>query len=408
MSGAMPAVMTGDVRRHWLLEPETTFLNHGSFGACPIPVLEAQTRLRERLERQPLRFLARDLEDLLDGARAALAAFVGARPEGLAFMPNATAGVNTFLRAFPLAPGDEVVTTTHEYNASRNALSAVAEAAGARVVVAEVPWPLPGPEAVVEAVLAKVGPRTRLCLVDHITSQTALVFPVERLVTELRARGVETLVDGAHGPGMVPLALERLGAAAYTGNLHKWVCAPKGAAFLHVREDWQPRVRPLAVSHGRNSPRTDRSRFRLEFDWTGTDDPSPALCVPEALRFMGSLLPGGWPALMAANREKALAARRRLAARLGTPLPCPDELVGSMACVVLPDTPGAPGWHSPLDLDWVQEALYHRFQVEVPVVPFPAPPRKHVRISAQLYNTAADYERLGDALEAVLRDGRVT
>ncbi|MCI0672393.1 MAG: aminotransferase class V-fold PLP-dependent enzyme [Myxococcaceae bacterium] len=389
-------------RHHWLLETETTFLNHGSFGACPVPVLEAQTRLRERMERQPLRFLARELEALLDEARAVLADFVGARPEGLAFVPNASTGVNTFLRAFPLQPGDEVVTTTHEYNASRNALEVVAAAAGARVVVAEVPWPTPGPEAVLEAVLAKVTPRTRLCLVDHITSQTGLVFPVERLVAELRSRGVETLVDGAHGPGQVPLALERLGAAAYTGNCHKWVCAPKGAAFLHVREDWQARVRPLVVSHGHNSPREDRSRFRLEFDWMGTGDPTSFLCVPEALRFVGGLLPGGWPAVMEHNRTLALRARRRLAERLGTPLPCPDSMVGSMAAVLLPDTAGEPGWHSPLDVDWVQEALDRRFKVEIPVVPFPAPPRKHVRLSAQLYNSLRDYERLGDALEAVL------
>ncbi|MCI0574215.1 MAG: aminotransferase class V-fold PLP-dependent enzyme, partial [Myxococcaceae bacterium] len=359
-------------RHHWLLETETTFLNHGSFGACPVPVLEAQTRLRERMERQPLRFLARELEALLDEARAVLADFVGARPEGLAFVPNASTGVNTFLRAFPLQPGDEVVTTTHEYNASRNALEVVAAAAGARVVVAEVPWPTPGPEAVLEAVLAKVTPRTRLCLVDHITSQTGLVFPVERLVAELRSRGVETLVDGAHGPGQVPLALERLGAAAYTGNCHKWVCAPKGAAFLHVREDWQTRVRPLVVSHGHNSPREDRSRFRLEFDWMGTGDPTSFLCVPEALRFVGGLLPGGWPAVMEHNRTLALRARRRLAERLGTPLPCPDSMVGSMAAVLLPDTAGEPGWQSPLDVDWVQEALDRRFKVEIPVVPFPA------------------------------------
>jgi isopenicillin-N epimerase len=393
------------VKAHWGLDPEFAFLNHGSFGACPRPVLEVQAGLRERLERQPLRFFVRDLEGLLDAARATLAAFLGARPEGLAFVANATAGVNTFLRAFPLAPGDEVLTTSHEYNASRNALTAAAAAAGARVVVADVPFPTPSADAVVEAVLARLTPATRLLLVDHVTSQTGLVFPVERLVALARARGVETLVDGAHGPGMVPLALDRLGAAAYTGNLHKWVCAPKGAAFLHLREDWRPRVRPLVVSHGANSPRTDRERFRLEFDWTGTSDPTAALSVPAALAFMEGLLPGGWPALMAHNRARALAARALVAGRLGTPLPCPDALVGSMAAVLLPDTPGSPGWRSPLDLDWVQEALYHRHKVEVPVIPFPAAPRKHVRLSSQAYNTDGDFERLAEGLLAVLREG---
>lgn len=388
-------------RHHWLLEEGVAYLNHGSFGACPRPVLEAQSRLREALERNPMRFLAREFEERLDAARTELAAFLGADPEGLAFVSNATEGVNTFLRAFPLRTGDEVLVTDHEYNASRNALEAVAQAAGATVVVAHVPWPLESAEAFLEAVLAHVTPRTRLALFDHVTSQTALVLPLERLIPELARRGVETLVDGAHGPGMVPLALDALGAAAYTANCHKWLCAPKGAAFLWVREDWREPVHPLVVSHGRNSPRTDRSRFRLEFDWTGTDDPTAWLCVPEALRFLGALLPGGWPALLAHNRDTALTERARLAKRLGTELPCPDALVGSMACVLLPDR-SARAWTGP-DADPLQTALWQDWRVEIPVTTFP--PGKHVRLSAQLYNGAGDWARLGEALDALLGSG---
>jgi isopenicillin-N epimerase len=349
-----------------------------------------------------MRFLARELEGRLDAARLELAAFLGADAEGLAFVSNATAGVNTFLRAFPLRPGDEVLVTDHEYNSSRNALDAAAQAAGATVVVAHIPWPLASAEAFLEAVLDRVTPRTRLALFDHVTSQTALVLPLDRLIRELSRRGVETLVDGAHAPGMMPLSLDTLGAAAYTGNCHKWLCAPKGAAFLWVREDWRERVRPLAVSHGRNSARTDRSRFRIEFDWTGTVDPTPWLCIPEAIRFLGGLLPGGWPALMAHNRGTALTERARLAERLDTPLPCPDALVGSMACVLLPDRPSGPRGSSPLEGDPVQEALWRDWRIEIPVTTFPAPPRRHVRLSAQLYNGPDDYARLGAALDAVL------
>ena len=203
--------------------------------------------------------------------------------------------MSTVLRSIDFRAGDELLITDHAYNACRNALERAAGAAGARVKVAAVPFPLSGPDAVVEAVLNEVTPRTRLALIDHVTSPTALVFPVARLVAELAARGVDALVDAAHAPGMVPVNLDQTGAAYTTGNFHKWVCAPKGAAFLHVRRDRQRLIHPLVTSHGANSERRDRSRFRLEFDWTGTADPAPYLAVPEALRFLGSLAPGGLP-----------------------------------------------------------------------------------------------------------------
>src|SRR5215217_627763 len=295
--------MSAPFRSHWGLDPEVRFLNHGSYGACPTAVLQKQAELRARMESEPVRFLHREIEPLLDAARATLADFVGADAEDVSFVTNATSGVTTVLRSLRFEPGDELLTTDHEYNASRNALDFVAAQWGVKVVVAKLPWPVTSAQSVVDAVLAHVTPRTRLLLVDHVSSQTALVMPISQLISALREKGIETLVDGAHGPGMVPLSLRTLGAGYYTGNCHKWLCAPKGAAFLHVRRDLQEGLMPLAVSHGRNSPRTDRSRFRLNFDWTGTHDPSAALCVPEALRVMGGLLPGGWPELMAANRS---------------------------------------------------------------------------------------------------------
>ncbi|NBD11569.1 aminotransferase class V-fold PLP-dependent enzyme [Corallococcus silvisoli] len=395
--------MSAPLRSHWGLDPQVVFLNHGSFGACPTAVLQHQSELRARLESEPVRFLGREVEALLDEARAALAAFVGADADDVAFVPNATTGVNTVLRGLRFQPGDELLTTDNEYNASKNALDVACAALGTKVVVAKLPWPVTSPEAVVDAVMAQVTPRTRLLLVDHITSQTALVLPLAELVRRLRERGVETLVDGAHGPGMVPLQLRELGAAYYTGNCHKWLCAPKGAAFLYVRRDLQPALKPLVVSHGHNSPRTDRSRFRLEFDWTGTHDPTPFLCIPTALRVIGGLVPGGWPEVMASNRAKVLAARKRLDARLGNAAPlCPESMVGSMACVALPDGfPERP--EPPLYLDPLHVRLFDAHHIEVPVTPWPRAPRRHLRLSAQLYNTPADYEALGDALEALLR-----
>ncbi|MDQ3263214.1 MAG: aminotransferase class V-fold PLP-dependent enzyme [Myxococcota bacterium] len=387
------------LRGHWSLDPTITFLNHGSFGACPTQVLEAQSALRARMEAQPVRFLVRELEPLLDAAREELARFVGADPSELVFVPNATYGVNSVLRSLRLAPGEELLTTNQEYNASRNALEFVAQQSGARVVVAQVPFPLQHPDQVMEAILAAVTPRTRLLLVDHVTSQTGLIFPIERLVRELDQRGIDTLVDGAHGPGMVPLQLRQLGAAYYTGNLHKWVCAPKGAALLHVRADRQERIRPLAISHGANSPRTDRSRFWVEFDWTGTSDPTAVLCVPQALRTVGGMLPGGWEAVMAHNRSTVLDGRNLLCQALGIASPAPDSMIGALAAVPLPE---GSGHFSALSIDPLQDALLFQEQIEVPIVPWPRPPARLLRISAQLYNTPQEYQRLAEVLPRLL------
>jgi len=383
--------------RHWAIDPEIAYLNHGSFGACPRPVLEAQARWRERMEREAILFFVEDLEDLLAAARSDVAAFVGSDPDDLVFVPNATTGVNTVLRSLDFDSDDELLTTNHEYNACRNALELVAGRWGAKVVVARVPFPVESPDAVVDAVLAKLSPRTRLGLFDHITSLTGMVMPIEKLVGELRGRGIDTLVDGAHAPGMLPLDLAALGSTYYTGNCHKWLCAPKGAAILYVRRDRQPGIRPLAISHGANSTRTDVSRFQLEFGWTGTSDPSPCLCVPEAIRFMRSLLPGGWPELMERNRSLALEARALLCRALGVSPPCPPAMIGALASVPL--APGAYEFTTTaLGFDPIDATLRERYGIEVPVFDCPEGPGGILRISAQIYNTIDQYERLAAAM----------
>ncbi len=385
------------------LDPKLTFLNHGSFGSCPGPVLEFQRRWRDRLERQPVRFFVRELEGLLDAAQTALAEFVGADPENLVFVPNATSGVNTVLRSLRFRRGDELLVTNHEYNACRNALNFVAERSGARVTVVDIPFPLKRSGQIIEAMVDRVTARTRLALLDHVTSQTALVLPIREMIGELSRRGVETLIDGAHAPGMVPLNLRELGATYYTGNCHKWICAPKGAGFLFVAPERQQVIRPLVISHGANSPRTDRSRFLIEFGWTGTCDPTAFLSVPEALRVVGSLLPGGWPEIQRRNRALALAARKVLCRALEMPLPCPDSLIGSLAAVPIPD--GATGGvsKSPLYLDPWQDRLLADRRIEVPIIPWPAPPKRLLRISAQLYNALPQYEALAEALRQITK-----
>lgn len=374
--------------RLWLLDPQVTYLNHGAFGACPIPILELQHRLREQVEREPVRFMERELEPLLDRARQALGEFVGAEARELAFVPNATTGVNAVLRSLYFDSNDELLTTDQEYNACRNALNYVAQRTGAKIVIASVPFPVESPQQVIEAVLKRVTANTKLLLIDHITSQTGLIFPIKALISQLTSSGVEILVDGAHAPGQVPLNLQELGATYYTGNCHKWLCAPKGAAFLYVRSDRQTQIRPLTISHGANAVRQERSRFHLEFDWMGTSDQTPYLCLPEVIGLMGSLMPGGWPELMQRNHDTVLAARQLLCEVLNIAKPCPDEMIGSMASLPIPDG----------EMNALRDALFDQYHIEVPIMPFPAPPKRLIRISAQIYNTLDQYKYLATAI----------
>ncbi len=386
--------------RHWDLDPEVVFLNHGSFGACPRVILERQHELRREMEAQPLRFLYHTLEERIDAAKPRLARFVGCEAEDLVFVPNATAGVNTVLRSLSFAADDELLVTDHEYNASRNALNYVAERHGARIVVASIPFPITNRQQVVDAVLDQVTDKTRLCLIDHVTSPTGVIMPVEEIVHALNERGIETLVDGAHAPGMLPLDLTALGAAYYTGNCHKWLCSPKGSAMLYVRRDRQPCIRPLSISHGANSTRTDRSRFLLEFDFTGTNDFTAWMCVPNAIEFLHSLLPGGFEELRANNHDLALAGRQQLCDVLGTEPPAPDDMIGSLASVILPAS-SQPVLH-PTGSDPMQASLWEQYKIEVPVMRWPHPERRMLRISPQIYNSIEQYDYLAQAVRTLV------
>jgi isopenicillin-N epimerase len=392
------------LRRHWTLDEDVTFLNHGAFGACPRAVVEAAARVRAELEREPVRFFEQLFEPALDRARTEVGAFVGARPQDVAFVPNTTSGVNAILASLELGPGDVILTTDHAYNACKNAVSHVADRRGATVSVVRIPLPLSGPDEVVDRIMDAAGPNVRLALIDHVTSQTGIVFPIARIVRALRERGIETLVDGAHGPGMVPLDVSELGAAYYVGNFHKWVCASKGAAMLWVRPDKQRGIHPTSISHGYASTR-DRSRFLEEFDWTGSADPSAFLSVPDALRFVGGLLPGGWPAIYAHNHALALSARRRLCDALGTAPVVPESMIGSLASVSVPDAP--PGASFLPQSEPLHRVLADQYGIEVPVFVWPSPPKRLLRVSAHLYNTEADYENVARALPLALASGLV-
>lgn len=376
------------------------FLNHGSFGACPQPVRERQNELRKQMEKNPVEFLARNMHNLLEEARQALAKFIGAQSEDLVFVPNATHGVNTVLRSIHFKEGEEIICTNHIYFACANALSFISSLSGVRIVNVPIPFPPRSREDLIDPILSSISSKTRLALIDHITSPTALVFPIEELVREIEGKGIPVLVDGAHGPGMVPLNMDALQASFYTGNCHKWLCAPKGSAFLWVRKDWQKKIRPLAISHLGGDYGPNENPFQVESSWSGTMDFTPYLTIPYALHFLGSLYPGGIEELMKRNHELALYGKKVLVEAFNYELPLPEEFIGSM--VSFPFPPREAPWPLPKGFwDQDQERLFKEFKIEVPVIYWPRPPQRLIRISAQAYNEKWHYDLLKKALKKI-------
>lgn len=389
-------------REHWALDPDVTFLNHGSFGAALRVVLDAQHELRAQMERQPVRFFVRDLPPALAAARRAAAGFVGCGDESFTFVPNTTTGVNVALRSVSLRPEDEIVITSHEYAACRNAAADVARRSGATLRVATFDLPIADPAEVVAAIESQLDENTRIVLIDHVTSQSALVMPLEAIVASVRANtDARIIVDGAHAPGMLDLCVEELGVDFYAGNFHKWVCTPKGSAFLWCRPELLATLEPPLVSHGAGMSFDDEvDRFHFRFAWQGTSDPTPYLCVPVAIDAIGRIS-GSWDEARERNHTLALHGRTLLEEALGVDSLCPASMIGSIAAVKLPDSHG-PAPTSLFDVDPIQDRLLDDHGIEVPIFPFPRPPHRLLRISAQLYNASRDYERLASILPDLL------
>jgi isopenicillin-N epimerase len=377
------------MRDLFLLDPNVIFLNHGSFGACPRPVFEEYQCWQRELERQPVEFLGRRFGELMRQARSALGDFVGADADDLVYVTNATMGLNIVARSLELRPGDEVLATDHEYGALDRTWRFLCARRGAKYIRQPVSAPIRSAEEVIEALWSGVTDRTRVLFISHITSPTAITFPVKPLIDRARARGILTVVDGAHAPGQLDLNLRELGADFYSGNLHKWLMSPKGSAFLFARRERQGRVEPLVVSWGWEAEQPGPSRFVDEQEWTGTRDIAAFLSVPAAIQFQRE---HDWPRVRSDCHRLVQYARRRVSALTGLPPLTPDEpgWFAQMSALPLP----------PCDLDILKLRMYAEFRIEIPVIHWNG--RHFVRISIQGYNTQAEVERLLAALSILL------
>jgi isopenicillin-N epimerase len=382
--------MSESLKSLFLLDPNVIFLNHGSFGACPQPVFDDYQRWQRELERQPVEFLARRSHGLLAEARAALAGQLGAEADDLVFFPNPTTAVNMVGRSLGLGPGDELLTTDHEYGAMERTWRYLAGRRGFTIVRQPIPLPLASPGDFVERFWAGVTERTRAIFLSHITSLTALIFPVQEICRRARQGGILTIVDGAHAPGQIALNLDEVGADIYTGAAHKWMLAPKGCAFLHVRRELQDRFDPLVVSWGYECETPGPSRFIDYHEYQGTRDIAAFLAAPAAIRFQQD---HNWDCVRAECRQLLAQAVSRLRAVTGLEAACPDspKLFNQMAVVRLPGT---------VDCQALKKRLYDECMIEVPVYRWNDQPM--LRISVQGYNTPDDLDALVEALGKML------
>jgi len=376
------------LRDLFLLDPDVVFLNHGSYGACPRPVFDEYQRWQRELERQPVEFLGRRSDALLADARGVLGRYLNAAADDLVFVPNATSGLNVVARSLPLAAGDEVLATDHEYGALDLTWAHLCAKAGARYVRQSVPLPVTSPEEVVDAVWSGVTPRTKVLFLSHVTSRTALTFPVAALCRRARDAGILSIVDGAHAPGHIPVDLPAIGADVYAGNCHKWLCAPKGSAFLHVRPEQQSWVEAMIVSWGWAEKHTFVSRNQ----WQGTRDIAAFLAVPAAIAFQAA---HDWDAVRARCHDLARDARTRLAALTGLPPICPDPAQGWPWFGQMVAAPLPPG-----DGPALQRRLYDEFRIEAPYTIWDG--QDMLRVSFQGYNGRDDLEALLAALTKLL------
>ncbi|KAF5977262.1 isopenicillin N epimerase [Fusarium coicis] len=389
----------------WQIQKDIVYLDNGAFGSCPNSVVEKQKNIRQRIEENPHEFFERSYVSGLESSRRSLADFLRVDHRDIFLLPGATHAMNVVIQSLRFGPDDEILTTNVAYSSVRMVLDHVAKRDGAHIVVVDVPLLVTGPEDVIERILAGVTPRTRFAVIDHIPSRTGLVLPAKKIVEELESRGIDTLVDGAHAPGMIQLDLKDINAAYYVANCHKWMCAPRGIGFLHVRRDRGQNIKPLVIAR---SPyvvgKSKHSVLEHSFGWMGTYCPSAMLSLPSAIDHLNKVMPGGYVDLTSRNHDLAVLARRIVCKTVGVDIPCPDSMIAAMATIPLPDSPG-PEQEGMLP---IQQALWKEHGIVIPVYSWPSYPKRVIRLSVQAYNTLDQYLKLADCLRIVLHNERTS
>jgi isopenicillin-N epimerase len=389
-----------EMSKHWRLNEKTVFLNHGSYGATPTIVLNEQKRWQLLLEKDPVKFFEDIAPKALIESRKAIANLVNCDYEDLALIENATSGVNIILRSLKFEEGDEIIVPNHAYQACRNTIDYVAEKSGAVVVTCDIPFPIQGNQIIIDNIMKCVTENTKLAMIDTVTSPTGLLMPFEELVGLLESKGVNVLLDAAHGIGMIPLDIEKIGASYTTSNCHKWLCAPKGSAFLHVRKDLQSLIHPLTISHGMTAPLGDSTRFRHEFDWTGTRDVSAWCALPFVIDEFSKLVGMNWNEIMTHNRKLVIKGRNIICEKLSIIPPCPENMISSIATIKISSKQVS--ITDLYEIDPLHEKLLEDYNIQVPVWSWSNPQGRYIRISAQIYNNEDEYKYLANILEKCL------
>ena len=385
------------MRPAWALDPNVLYLNHGTVGAPPRRVLQAQQEIRDEIERQPSDFLLRRLSSIRVGtetdekprmrvAAEAVARFLGARGDDLVFVDNITTAANAVLRSYAFAPGDEILVTDEVYGAIGKTAEFVMRRSGGTVRTTELPREARDPQAFVEAITGALTPRTRIAIVEHVTARSAVILPLAAIARACRARGVAVLADGAHVPGAIALDIPALGVDWYAANLHKWAWSPRSLGILWAPPERQVDLHPTTISWGFDQG------FTAEFDWVGTKDPSAALAAPVAFAYMAEL---GVEKVRAWNHALAWEAGNLLADRFGTTLPADEPFIGTMITVPLPQSFGT----TMDDASRLRDRLLFEHRIELQVDAAHGGVR--IRVSAQVYNERADVERLAEVLTAL-------
>lgn len=387
-------------RNYWNLDSNIIFLNHGSFGATPVKILEKQSEYREMMEKEPVDFFVNKMPELLNGSKRQLSEFVGADSNDLVFVQNTTTGVNQILNSFPFEKGDEWITTSHAYGACKNAIRHYAGNNKINLKIADIPFPVSDDDQILDSIRKEITKATKLALIDHITSATGMIFPIRKIIDMLHESGVKVLVDGAHAPGMLQLNIKELDADFYVGNCHKWICAPKGSAFMYSKKEFREWVKPLVISHFNDTDLIGESNWSNQFMWDGTHDFSQYICVGETIEFMGTLHPNGWKGILERNHKLAWDGANLIAEKLKIELPLEENYIGSMVNIPMPE--GEEGFPKFNETPPLKRILFEKYKIEVPVFFFPEAPTQWLRISAQLYNNMEQYNYLGECLKNII------